>query len=204
MSSLLATALLVTTTAATIISSSAFQLLAVPRDPSSPISPLAALHTGAGQNRLVLLTPARPVLFYQNASTPAPTIISDTPPQNFPQTLVLSSTSSVDLTVSSLTPGLLIANGTSPAADGDIPLLTYDGAVFVACEDQTVGYLPDTYTVLNWVQEEAEAEECGVVDVVPVCGELEELPEGALGSHEFVSEVWCFADEESVEEAFGR
>ena len=145
-------------------------------------------------------------------------------PQGFPLTIFLTppgqTTTSpsekglaIDLTVSGSTPGLTISLESTPAADEQVPLLTYPGATFLSCGNETVGYLPGTYTVLNWLpevyitvrnEEGVEAGGCEVVDVVAVCEELEPLPEGALGTHEFVKEVWCFDGEEGIAGIFGR
>jgi len=58
-------------------------------------------------------------------------------------------------------------------------------------------YGPDReFSVLRYVYagEEAPMDECVAVELVPICAELADLPEGSYSSHEFAVEVPCVVD----------
>lgn len=214
-----------------VASSNAFHLLTVPRDPSLPIGTLMTLHTGAGQNRAGVSyeADAQPLVFYQNATGAEGVVVHDVLPQGYPLRIFVeevaaaapagsatlqegergaaeeSSLRAVHLTVSGATLDL----GVAPAPR---PVLSYREGSFWTCEESDTPSLPGTWTLLSWAApsasdsagEEARARGCDEVLLVPVCDDLPDLPEEALGSHEFVAEARCFVDVEAVECAFGR
>lgn len=72
------------------------------------------------------------------------------------------------------------------------------GGKWIVCRRKIWYYYPEDweFSVLRYVYagEETPTDECAPVDLVPVCAELPELPEGSYSSHEFAVEVPCVVD----------
>lgn len=191
--------------------SEGFHLLLVPHD-GSGAKALNMIHTGAGRSRAVAgeLSPGAELVFYQNGTGEA-TIVTDVGEQGFPMAFAFDDSGPdadgeegedggegeaemlpVDVTVTTPTRGLTISE-----EEYDPWLIYALGGHFFVCE-QWVEYYRADYPVLNWSAGDEGPEECVRVGVVPVCEKLEELPDGAIGSHEFVVDVRCFVDDQSA------
>ena len=199
--------------------SKGFHLLLVPHD-DSDVKSLQMIHTGAGRSRAVAgELSSDEIVFYQNGTEGGGTVATDVLPQGFPMSFSFDESGSgytgedheegeeedggdsvgrrlpIDITVSTPTKGLTISE------EEYDPWLVYAlGGHFFVCE-QWVEYYRTTYPVLNWSGEEEGPEECVRVGVVPVCEELAELPDNAIGSHEFVEVVRCFVDDQSASQS---
>lgn len=199
--------------------SKGFHLLLVPHDGSEANS-LQMIHTGAGRSRAVAgELGGDEIVFYVNGTEDGGgTVVTDVGERGFPMAFAFDESESesvdgeegrgeetggdgeegevvmfpVDITVSTPTKGLSISS-----AEYDPWLIYSSGGHFFICQ-QWVDYYRTTYPVLNWSPGEDGPEECVRVGVIPVCEELEELPEGAIGSHEFVVVVRCFVDDQSA------
>ncbi|SPN98723.1 uncharacterized protein DNG_01767 [Cephalotrichum gorgonifer] len=178
--------------------STGFHILLLPKDASLPARSVSMIHTGAGQSRAVAGEPSPgggDLVFYQNGASPDSTLATDILPQGFPMSILFAppengtDVSPADVTVSGATSGLFVDE------EEYAPSIEYvDGGRFWICESW-VAYYQAVYPVFSWSAGEGEAgEACVEVDVVPVCETLEDLPDGALGSHELVQEVRCFVD----------
>lgn len=163
------------------------------------------------------------IVFYQNATSgeeggKGSTIVMDAGAQGFPMSLLFweaeagggqadgqgeeggqgdagdagdggEGVSPIDVTVSGSTPGLSVRE-----EEENAPRVAYSGGgTFWIC-DLYVEYYRAVYPVFAWSEGDVAADGCRGVDVVPVCAKLEDLPDGALGTHEFVEEVGCFVD----------
>ena len=182
-------------------SATGFHLLLVPRD--GPARALQMIHTGAGLSRAVAgELSGDELVFYSNGTSKADgTLVTDVGEQGFPMAFSFDGSGGdevlpVDVSVGEPTRGLFVDD------EEYDPWVRYTaGGRFWMCE-QFVEYYQTTYPVLNWSEdEEVGAEDCERVAVVPVCDVLEELPEGAIGSHEFVREVRCFVDNQSASQS---
>lgn len=164
-------------------------------------------------------------MFYRNETAGGDTFVTDSGAQGFPMSLFFSEPENesggqngdenegedgddsegegegedsdiwpADITVSGATKGLTVTD--------DAEIKHPDGGSFYVC-DILVPYYRTNYPVFSWSPSEEAPEGCEAVRAVSVCEELEDLPEGAIGSHEGAGEVKCFADDEAASKARG-
>lgn len=201
--------------------STGFRLLVKVIKPFPDLSPpidnqyISTAHTGAGLSTAVVsegTSTAR--IWYQNGTAPAPNpeldsgILTDggTPPAPYGIGLqgpdefdgaVYPDEHRVDVDVGPGTPTMGVELN-----DEKLPVLrVHDvggvGGKWMVCRRKIWYYYQDReFSVLRYVYggEEAAMDECAPVELVPVCAELPELPEGSYSSHEFAVEVPCVVD----------
>ena len=201
--------------------STGFRLLAKIIKPFPDLSPpidkqfLSTAHTGAGLNAGVVSENASNArVWYQNGTAPAPaqeldSILTDggTPPAPYGIGLqgpdefdgsVYPDEHRVSVNVGPGTPTMGVELN-----DEKLPILRVRdvdglGGKWMVCRRAIWYYYgPDReFSVLRYVYagEEAPMDECVAVELVPICAELADLPEGSYSSHEFAVEVPCVVD----------
>ena len=188
-----------------VTTSNGFHLLLVSQDASPPARSLSMIHTGAGQSLAVAADlGSSDIVFYQNATEGGSTLATDILPQGFPMSFAFQQDSDVegaghvfpvDVTVSDATKGISVSE------EEYDPWVVYSGGGHFFVCDQFVEYYHKDYKVLNWGSGEDGGEECERVGVIPVCEELEDLPDDAIGNHDSVEKVRCFVDDQSASQS---
>lgn len=169
------------------------------KDLASPVAGqyVTSIHDGAGTN-LVGFTADRPRVFYVNGTDGDSgrwTTLSDGGTPAVPYGIALhGETGGKDS-------GVQIARMDAGDADPGIyapekdsrPALSPDG--WLACEEELQYYGGKKFNVLRHTEAGKDApEECVGIQLLPECATLEDLPEGALASHEFARTVSCYKD----------
>ena len=179
-------------------SSKGFNLVLQLADPSTDFTPpvqnsfVTSIHTGAGL-ALIGTSPEEGRIFYQNGTEQEytdgkSTVITDggTPP--FPSGFKLNddesgyATGSLDAGLG--TPGVRLSEGE------DAHLLP---ETFLACNEPLDYYGGKEFVIIKQtVTPDDIPAECRTVKLVPQCTELNELPDDATSSHEYVLDSPCF------------
>ncbi|KAI1076124.1 hypothetical protein F5B20DRAFT_557607 [Whalleya microplaca] len=175
----------------------AFHLQLSLADPSKDLDPsiagqyLAPFRVGAGQNAAVV-GPQSPEYtytpFYVNGTvTETTTVLNDLglpypfgiqvqSPQNTPE-------HTVGINVGAGSAGLNVGTEAAPALSGPVK------GTYAVCTRQVV---TTTKPLVEFVYEgESTPEGCVEVTFVPICAQLNELPEGSEWTHDFAQEVYC-------------
>ncbi|KAI2613425.1 hypothetical protein GGR54DRAFT_615784 [Hypoxylon sp. NC1633] len=163
---------------------------------------LGGAHVGAGLSIAALNLTSPSPIFYQNGTAEAiadgtSNILTDggTPP--FPEGLrvLLNATAPSNPVEAQInagigTPGVTI---TKPVAGPGI--LKYESASFIACDETLAYYGPSWHFAIVKAFEGTAAvvpDNCVLIELVPQCATLPDLPEGSLSSHEYANEVACY------------
>ncbi|OTA99085.1 hypothetical protein M426DRAFT_96108 [Hypoxylon sp. CI-4A] len=176
--------------------------LSVPIDGAA----LQGAHVGAGLNTAVLNATSPGTIFYQNGTAEEvganqSTILSDggTPLTPYGIHININTTDATLPVALAINGGIGTPGVTLTAPDQRPGNLEYDTAIFIACDETLAYYGPSWHFAVVKAFETTKSpnpipENCVLVNFVPQCATLSDLPEGSLSSHEFANEVRCTED----------
>ncbi|KAI2629171.1 hypothetical protein GGS26DRAFT_559724 [Hypomontagnella submonticulosa] len=184
----------------------AYQLQVQLRDPTKDLNPpisgqfLGGVHVGAGMNIATVGTPPNPMAeppYYTN-NNPAEgeiSVLNDLGTV-YPWGLIVQDPESFDYTY----PGEHDAdinvgggsNGLTVVREGDSVTLGGLAPGNYAVCNRFIGYTRSNMTVVRYVYEgETLPTDCVAVNFLPLCAELQDLPDGSEWTHDYVQEVDC-------------
>ncbi|KAJ4148012.1 hypothetical protein LMH87_002501 [Akanthomyces muscarius] len=177
--------------------------------PASPVGGeyVTSIHDGAGTNLVGFKRDAGRVFYVNGTGSAADdddgrfwSTVSDGGTPAAPYGLALHALDDdPDVQVARLDVGLGDRGIYVPAEDagGRGPQLLPTG--WLACDEPLAYYGGKHFSVLRRsASGRAPPKECVLVVLLPECAELDDLPDGALASHEFAQEVSCYKDASKV------
>ncbi|KAI0880651.1 uncharacterized protein GGS22DRAFT_81493 [Annulohypoxylon maeteangense] len=193
--------------------SKGFKLIANVTDRAHDLSPsihgwaLQGAHIGADLNSAVLNNTTPGTIFYQNGTAneiyhQTSNILTDSSTPLAPYGLIMrypnetSDVVALGINGGSGTPGITLTNPPYPMTELSAP-----ASQFVACKEKIPYYPPGWEFVLvrafrDGYQVPAN---CAVVDFLPQCAELPDLPPGSYSTHEFANLARCFEDPAGID-----
>ncbi|KAI1372631.1 hypothetical protein F4677DRAFT_250276 [Hypoxylon crocopeplum] len=193
--------------------SKGFKLVANVTDRANDLSPpihgwtLQGAHIGAGLNSAVLNNTTPGMIFYQNGTVnevyhQTSDILTDVGTPFVPYGIIMRYPSDTDKTVAlgidagSGTPGITLTNPPYPMTELSAP-----ASQFLACKENIPYYPPDReFVLVRAFRDQYEVpNNCVVVEFLPQCAELPDLPEGSYSSHEFANTARCFEDPANID-----
>ncbi|KAI1762452.1 hypothetical protein GGR53DRAFT_501523 [Hypoxylon sp. FL1150] len=191
-------------------SSKGFKLVAsiagVDKNLSVPIQGayLEGAHVGAGLNTAVLNATTQGAIFYQNGTAEevqagVSTIASDggTPLYPYGLSAYLNSTDATSPDALSINVGVGTTGVTLTKPASGPGKLEWGTASFIACDETLAYYGPGWHFAVvkdlaSSPPEPAVPDNCVLINLVPQCATLSDLPPGSVASHEFANEVTCY------------
>ncbi|KAI0376626.1 hypothetical protein F5Y04DRAFT_265963 [Hypomontagnella monticulosa] len=184
----------------------AYQLQVELRDSSKDLDPpvagqfLGGIHVGAGLNIAVVEAPPTPMSnppYYTNgtAADGWVAVLNDLG-TNYPWGLNVQDPESFDYTYAGEHDADINvgggSNGLTVVRDGDSAILGGLAPGNYAVCNRFIGYTRSNMTVVRYVYDgEDLPTDCVAVNFVPLCAQLQDLPEGSEWTHDFVQEVDC-------------
>ncbi|XXH03247.1 hypothetical protein Hte_009645 [Hypoxylon texense] len=193
--------------------SKGFKLIANVTDRAHDLSPpihgwaLQGAHIGAGLNSAVLNDTTPGMVFYQNGTLTdvyrqRSDMLTDAGTPLTPYGIVMRYPSDADKVVAL---GIDAGSGTAGITLTDPPYpmteLSAYASQFVACKENIPYYPPDREFVLvkAFRDQYQVPSNCVVVEFLPQCATLPDLPEGSYSTHEFANTARCFEDPANID-----
>ncbi|KAI0376866.1 hypothetical protein F5Y04DRAFT_285424 [Hypomontagnella monticulosa] len=192
----------------------AFKLIANVTDRAHDLSPpihgwaLQGAHIGAGLNSAVLNNTTPGMIFYQNGTAnevyhQTSDILTDAATPLTPYGIIIRYPHDTDNVVGlgidagTGTAGITLTNPPYPM----VQLTAPGGSSFFACRQNIPYYPPDWEFVVVQAFRNGQPtpDNCVVVEFLPQCAELPDLPAGSYSSHEFANRVRCFEDPANID-----
>ncbi|KAI1389253.1 uncharacterized protein F4822DRAFT_194569 [Hypoxylon trugodes] len=193
--------------------SKGFKLIANVTDRAHDLSPpihgwaLQGAHIGAGLNTAVLNNTTPGQIFYQNGTATeiyrqTSNILTDAGTPLAPYGLIMRYPNETENVVAlgidggSGTPGITLTDPPYPLTE-----LSAYASQFIACKQNIPYYPPDwEFVVVKAFRNQYQvSDNCVVVEFLPQCAKLPDLPEGSYSTHEFANTARCFEDPANID-----